>query len=253
MTRVITVRRLGTFGRFGNAMFQYAFAKAYAEKYNAILQTPNWIGQQIFEIDDPPIQNNNLPQTSCDIVPWGTVNIDLLGYFQHHNFLDIMSRSWLRKIFKVRDCWMQNFQRPSNYYIAAHLRRGDYGGLKNIFAIINEISYVNACEKFGLDAQRILWITEENPTKNDFFDSKQLPFLQDFLTIMNANVILRANSTFSWWAATLGNGQVFSPIIGDNRGECEVDFVQGNWPCMANFKKWEPHCPQIHGDLHLKE
>lgn len=253
MSGIITLRRLGTFGRFGNAMFQYAFARAYAEKYNAVLQTPEWIGQKIFNISDPPIQNHNLPQTTCDVVPWGQTNIDLLGYFQHKMFLDIMTRSWLKKVFTIQDRWLKHFEKPMNYYIGAHVRKGDYGGLTSIFAIIKEISYINACDKFGLDSQKLIWVTEENPTCNKIMEDEGIPFLYDFLTLMHANVILRGNSTFSWWAATLSDAKIYSPNVGDNRGECEVDFIEGNWPKIANFKKWQPHCPQIHDDLHLRE
>jgi hypothetical protein len=148
---------------------------------------------------------------------------------------------------------LQRFRKPSDYYIAAHVRKGDYGGLTSIFAIIKEISYVNACEKFGYDASRIMWITEEAPNLDEEMNRENISFLYDFMVMMNANVLLRGNSTFSWWAGTLGNAKVYSPVIDDKRGICEVDFIEGNWPKMANFKKWEPHCPQIHDDLHLKE
>ena len=98
--RIITISTLGKRGRFGNQMFQYAFARAYAEKYNCILQTPKWIGQDIFEIQDPLI-TNKLPQVNCEReYPNGRINIDLLGYFQNYRSLSIMTKTWLKIFIK---------------------------------------------------------------------------------------------------------------------------------------------------------
>jgi hypothetical protein len=57
-----------------------------------------------------------------------------------------------------------------------------------------------------------------------------------------------ANSTFSFWAATLGNAKVYSPVIRGVRGgkpDAYAEFVEGNWPVMAD------NHPNT--DLHLKE
>ena len=61
-----------------------------------------------------------------------------------------------------------------------------------------------------------------------------LPFLEDFILMMNADVVLRANSSFSWWAATLGRGRILSPLVEDRTGMQDVEFVEGNWPKMVN-------------------
>jgi hypothetical protein len=252
MNGIITTKRLGTFGRWGNSLGLYSFAKKYAEMHNCQLQTPSWLGQKVFTINDPPI-TVDLPQTKCDEVPWGKVNIDLLGYYQNTEYLKHLSISWLKKLFTFRDEWKQRFPKKDEYYIAAHIRRGDYAGYSHIFALIQEESYINACRKFGLDETKIVWVREDKPTIEPDLDSQGIGFLPDFMKIVNANVILRANSTFSWWAGTLSEAKIYSPVIGDARGVCNVDYVEGNWPRIANFKKWEPECPQNHGDLHIVE
>jgi hypothetical protein len=73
--------------------------------------------------------------------------------------------------------------------------------------------------------------------------------LPAFYRMMTAMVHFRANSTFSWWAATLGHALVYAPVIKGMTGGkpdqyCKT-FVQGNWPVMAD-------CPQ-NSDLHLAE
>jgi hypothetical protein len=49
---------------------------------------------------------------------------------------------------------------------------------------------------------------------------------------MKARILFRANSTFSWWAATLGNPMlVYSPVVEGLRGlQMDVKFVPGNEP-----------------------
>ncbi len=62
-------------------------------------------------------------------------------------------------------------------------------------------------------------------------------FLRDFFALYNADILFRANSTFSWWAATLGNAQneVYSPVVEGLVGyQNQVKFVKGNWPrCVS--------------------
>ncbi|NJO65433.1 MAG: hypothetical protein HC836_47270 [Richelia sp. RM2_1_2] len=94
---VIQCTCLGKMGRFGNCLFQYAFARAYAEKYGAVLEVPEWIGEKLFGLKDkrPSLK---LPKTNIDQVPWGKVNIDLCGHFQHKQFLDILNRNSLKMV-----------------------------------------------------------------------------------------------------------------------------------------------------------
>jgi hypothetical protein len=73
--------------------------------------------------------------------------------------------------------------------------------------------------------------------------------LPSFYRLMTAPILFRANSTFSWWAATLAENQrVFSPVIkGLSSGDpvyCS-EFEAGNWPQMTTSP--------INTDLHLRE
>jgi hypothetical protein len=52
--------------------------------------------------------------------------------------------------------------------------------------------------------------------------------VNDFFLMMKCKNLFRANSTFSWWAATLGDAQVFSPVVGQRTGWLDVEFVEGN-------------------------
>ena len=55
MKEVILMSTLGSNGRFGNQIFQYAFLNIYAKKYDLDIKTPSWIGHDLFGHHDSPI------------------------------------------------------------------------------------------------------------------------------------------------------------------------------------------------------
>jgi hypothetical protein len=232
-------------GRFGNQLFQYAVARKYAELHGARLETPDWVGRRLFDLDDPPI-SRPLSQMAMNHLPWGRVDIDLFGYFQFQEAVERLSVNELRRWFAFRSEWLSRFERPKPYYIAANLRRGDYLEFDRYFAIVTKQSYVSACEKFGLDVDAMIWVCEEFRQPNPVWDESGLGFVADFLTVMHADVVLRANSTFSWWAALLGQGQVFSPLVGDRTGYQTVEFVEGNWPRICDSKNVTLRVTDLH-------
>jgi hypothetical protein len=229
-------------------LFQYAFARAYAEKYDCILQTPSWIGQHLFNIKDSPIIHK-LPSFNCEKqIPNGQINIDLFGYFQNSQCLSLMTRSWLKSIFKFKEEWEQKFVKELN--IVGHLRRGDYLKFDKVYCIIKESSLYKACEKFNLNKEDMTIILEDD---KKFYSSvpPELQFLPDFMLMKNAKILLRSNSTYSWWAGVLGNGMVFSPIVDDKVGWNDVNYVEGNYPKFLDVKN--TNYSSIHNDLFLKD
>jgi hypothetical protein len=104
--------------------------------------------------------------------------------------------------------------------LAVHVRRGDYlykdhhmHGLVQMHAILNEVNY--SLSKHNFDS---LTIFTDSPDQVDLeqFSSFSIPVYLDpggdsievFKRMCNANGIIGANSTFSFWAIILGN-----PII----------------------------------------
>jgi len=224
---IIQFTQLGKFGRFGNQMFQYAFARAYAEKYGCILEIPTWVGEKIFKnVSHSPI-SKHCPRTSLDEIKWGQVNIDLFGYFQKKEFIDILSEAKLREWFVLQDKWLEFFINLKTYAIA-HLRRGDYQTLyADVFCIISKESYQRAFKKFGVQEQSVYWRAEESQVKWRYIDDDIL-FLPDFFEMMNVQHLFRANSTFSFWAGFFNKNKVYSPVVGNKVGVNDVEFVEGN-------------------------
>ena len=235
---IIQFTQLGKFGRFGNQMFQYAFARAYAEKYNCTLEIPSWIGEKIFKnVSHQPI-SKHLKRTPVDKVLFGEVNIDLFGYFQKQEFINILSEAKLREWFTFQDKWLEYFVNLKSYAVA-HMRRGDYQTLyANVFCIVSMLSYQRAFEKFGVREHDVFLKTEETQVKWRDLDS-DLMFLPDFFEMISAEHLFRANSTFSFWAGFFNKNKVYSPVVGNKVGLNDVEFVEGNESsivaCNNNF------------------
>lgn len=218
-------------GRFGNKLFQWAHAKAVADRDGLELVTPDWEGQEIFQIERTRKKHRE----------------DLLlgGYAQNQDSL-IYTRAQCREWFKFRP-WVQDLvwsiTLPSKFAVG-HRRVGDYAGSGMV--VCSQGSYDRAFAKFCPGQSDLLMVTEENPAQHPAFTGN-LAFVPDFLQLMYASTLFRGNSTFSWWAATLGHGQVFSPVVAGLVGgqEHDVEFVEGNWPRFCDL-------PNI-TDLHLQE
>ena len=90
----ITLSTLGSNGRFGNQIFQYAFLRICAKYYNLDFETSDWIGEYLFGHHDVKISSDlplikeeeiflsseyNLAKDSNSLR-----NVDLYGYFLCH-------------------------------------------------------------------------------------------------------------------------------------------------------------------------
>jgi hypothetical protein len=227
-------------GRFGNQIQQYVVARKYAESVGAELEVPGWVGRDIFGLTDRAY-SRELPETSDPSL--GQTDIRLSGFFQTQRWVGTLSRSEIRRWLVVRPELLESCSIPTERYTAAHLRQGDYLG-NPFFANVPQRSYLRACEKHGLTLDA--WAREDIPRHvRDIDDSYS--FLPDFLVLLRASVLLRANSTFSWWAAALGDADVYAPVVTDHVGEYDADFVRGNWPAIAGHERCGVE------DLHLPE
>lgn len=201
-------------GRWGNKLFQYCFAKAFAKQKGYQLIIPSWEdGRNMFYLDG---------------ITGDTGDIVLTGYAQDQASM-IYTREEAKEWLRFRTPIVQSEE------ILCHRRVGDYFSAG--YVVVSHQSYLDAAEQFGFDPKELQFVTEEqNPNG----------YLQDFRRLTSAKVLFRGNSSFSWWAATLGNSRVFAPIIEGLQGgkEQHCKFVEGNWPRCANL--------EFVTDLHLK-
>lgn len=177
------------------------------------------------------------------------------------------SRAHLKHIFEFSDevkrlKAYRRYHDMQGLYDVAHLRRDDVSDVAynrshaQGYSVLSKDSYLRAFEQFGYDADDILWVSDdytghwhvgrkmrhllgwEYPVGAKYDPSVIFDWLDDFLKLYFARTIFRANSSFSWWAATLSpTARVFSPIIDrqhiygvDGMEELDVAFVEGNHP-----------------------
>lgn len=178
-----------------------------------------------------------------------------------------LSRSHLQQIFEFSDEVKQlavyrRYAEMQGLYDIAHLRRDDISDVNynrshvQGYSVVSKASYRRAFEKFGFDADSMLWVSDDYtgqwhigrkmryrgnwtyPEGAEYLPGIVFDWLEDFLKLYFARTIFRANSSFSWWAATLSpTATVYSPVIDrkhiygvDGLEEIDVDFVEGNHP-----------------------
>ena len=251
-------------------MFQYAFARSYAERHGYELHTPPCILQRIFQIDDPPAVDN-FPLMAGDhsktgygfgVLEDGAYDVELTGQRQHQEELTY-TRSDAKRWFKLRPEMEELIKDVPSMEVVANLRRGDYAYACNPFVVVSEQSYIDACDQYGIDKSKVYFLNGEThyrvpeiPVESEWIHlnateqgklnggGERLDFLPDLVLMMRAKILLRSNSTFAWWAATLGDSErVFSPDIrainpheadiGPYRSPQHVTFVEGNHMPMA--------------------
>jgi len=228
----VSTIRVNLIGRFGNQMFQYAWARAYAQQYGAYLITSRWIGEQIFDL---PYHESSLLSDVPHTLP--------AEYHQDQASL-IYTRKQVKEWFRFKpEVEKILSDNVGGFQVVCHLRRGDYKDLG--YVVVSTKSYHDAIQELHLpDGGWTHFVSEENSYKIDGLPD----FLPDFYLMMKkSTILLRANSSFSWWAATLGDAKVYSPVIEGLEGGREqlCRFVPGNHPRFANL-------PFV-TDLHLPE
>lgn len=232
-------------GRLGNIFFVYCHARAWCEQNNYELSMHPWIGEQIFNIPEAVRPEKHKP----DVV-WPE------RMYQHQNDL-IYTRKQVRQWLQFKDSVLEKLSPIKSADVLLDVRQGDdmiAAGL----VCLSEWSYILAVGKAGYNFYSAEWERfPKNPTRLPAFTGNvdacglgvTAVSIPAFYRMMIAKVHFRANSTFSWWAAVLGNAKVYAPVIKGMTGgvpdQICTKFVEGNHPCMAQ-------CAQ-NSDLHLAE
>lgn len=232
-------------GRFGNLLFIYAYARAYCEQNGCELCLPPWIGEQVFDI---PLANRT-PAGRCDRVMPEDMH-------QNQDSL-IYTRAQVRDWLKLKPAILERLSPVlSNRRPVLLDRRAGNDYLGAGLVSLGTQCYLEATKERGYSLEECEWEIDTSPTRLPAFAGDVTASglnttwvsLPAFYRMMTAKVHFRANSTFSWWAATLGDAKVYAPLIRGVRGgvpNAHAEFVEGNWPVMAD------NAPNT--DLHLVE
>jgi hypothetical protein len=139
----ITMSTLGANGRFGNQLLQYGFLRMYGAEHGLSVEAPDWIGRDLFDLDDPLLAGELPPvrETEVDLVaslnrqdPRVWRNADLWGYCCYPTGALRRYRDRFRGLFRpgrrvaplVAAAEARLRERGDNV-VAVHLRRGDFG------------------------------------------------------------------------------------------------------------------------------
>jgi len=254
---IVRFSRLGNYGRFGNQLFQYAFCRAWAEKHDARLELPPWVGDFLF----PNASREDITREAVapcgEWLPPEHFSVDIIGYCQKPHHLATYTRERAREWFSILPA--VRMPRFRSWYIACHLRHGDYRDYPGFWPVIERVAFERAVEAHGYDPKDIVWVSEENPHPSTVVlppvppslsflrmgprwpRDYDLKFLPDWQILLDAPVLFRSNSSFSWWAGELTDHEaVYSPDIDMRTGSVEeIEFVPGNHP------KWWPTGPEM--------
>jgi len=232
---------IGTNGRFGNQMFQYASLMGIATKQNCLYGIDYTVGNKIpwnHFTDDEKINKDtlvlpksfNLSALHCvekyKILHEGYENyhfdpkffnigddIHLHGYFQTEKYFKHIESS-VRSEFSfkpdiVEDASSYLKDKQSHETVSIHVRRGDYLTLKHHGSC--DLSYYSsALSHFTDKSYNFIVVTDDiNWAKSTFVGSDNFYISESrnqfidmcIMTLCNHNII--ANSTFSWWGAWL--------------------------------------------------
>jgi hypothetical protein len=232
---MISFSRIGTYGRLGNQLFQYAFLRITARKLGVRFYCPRWDGDDIFDLDDG-LERAESPEGidrefDADPEPGYTPRAlaigdgtEIRGNFQSEKYFPSreLVLGWYAFKPSLKEAVARKYS-PSSMLdtVSLSLRiDGDYANTREYFPL-----YPPSFYERGLQAVRsrgrVLVFADRPDLAREFFRPLRhhdLHFVTDLngpeqlylMSLCRANII--TNSTFSWWGAWL-NDRVDRTIV----------------------------------------
>lgn len=237
---MITSLNIGSNGRLGNQLFQYAICFATAKELNTELIIPqeNILHENpfvkchlydLFNLKTKTAKNlkvNNIFKEPCNtednIINYDYKNLihtipdntSIEGWFQSYKCF-IKYEDELKSQLLIHDNIIFDAKQILKNYnnkkiVSIHVRRGDYvTGYSHLF-YLNDIQYIQEAityfkgdYNFLITSDDIEWCKMNLANYKNFYFSESNNDLLDFalMSLCDHNII--SNSTFSWWAAFL--------------------------------------------------
>ena len=221
---------LGSYGRFGNQLLQYAFVRLHASEHDLIAEFPDWIGRDLFDLDDllPSASLPRADEKDFDVsdalsrTGRTLAGHDVAGFFCGSTAAWGDRAAQFRALYtpggKIRpllDRAWHALECAGRTVVAIHMRRGDFGYGKYWIAPPEwYLAWLSAIWP-GLD-KPVLYVATDDETVVPRFaefspwDARRLDvhipgadFMVDHHVLRNADKVAISNSTFSFTAAML--------------------------------------------------
>lgn len=215
-------------GGVGNQLFQIAAGYAYAKKHGKklIINPSHWSAGQgtspliykdtIFKNFEygsyytRDVIGYHEKRFNYDEIPYYPGNVSLNGYFQSLKYFEECKDEFI-SLLNLPDVRELNQDKKN---IAFHIRRGDYINHAHIHYVCDTDYFNRLFDKFDVEENKILLFTDSFHTVY-----KEFPKYKDMLIYSNwdngeilelvymskCDILVGSNSTFSWWAALIGN------------------------------------------------
>jgi Glycosyl transferase family 11 len=233
-------------GGFGNQLFQLAYALALSHNFDLPIRLQMQKGPFPFALEVLGIENNQnfrlvdgnfihveRPRHSfrcgfyeykhhgSNFVP--VINpprhLILNGYFQSEKYFDSIALQLREILIKKLSLTLIN----SHLEYVAHIRLGDYVRKRNISLVhgyIDESYLESALKQLGWSQGKpLIIVTDDVSSFRSLFPKyaslsykiQSSGLLEDFRMIVSKQHKVISNSSFSWWAAWIGQGSVVAP------------------------------------------
>jgi hypothetical protein len=228
-------------GRMGNQLFQYAFALSVQKRFRtlAIIDDRLWtdIINQYFSVKGifhyklvkriiykfnkaPEIYQEGNEDVQTFLSTCVKNSINYYAYFQSEAYFSNI-KDTIRERFRIKRPFKEEFQRKygalfsNNKILAIHYRIGDYVNWNNEDLgggdfTLPESYYKNALAQVSnLDDYLVVLVTDDIracDSRTSYLTNKKIisdTEIMDFQIFMNADKLIIANSSFSWWGAYL--------------------------------------------------
>jgi len=230
---------LGAIGRFGNQVLQYGFLRLYAERHGLALETPPWIGRELFACCEPPVTPGRAVLTELELGVFEAgfesrepaEGVDLWGWFQVDTATLARQQRLFREILQPRPAIAERLEAAvARLYaggrtpIALHLRRGDFQPrwghplvdrcyvttpmaqyrewLEGLWPTLERpVLFVASDEAVDVGAE--LGAFEHETARSLGTEMPEAPFYPDFYLLSRCAALATSNSSFSFAAAML--------------------------------------------------
>jgi FkbM family methyltransferase len=232
--KMISMNCLGSIGKLGNQMFQYAALRSLAKKFNYEYCFPsknfklNDEDLDLFDcflLDNEEKRNTDFyviesknPGFDDNIFDKCPNQVDLIGYFQDVRYFE-NNREDIKKCFTFKDNIFRASQDIFNSIpstgdvISLHVRRGDYLNFAQ-HPVLPLSYYIEALNFFDENIPVLVFSDDIDwAYSQDIFQGKRFYFSRNSSNAMDlcmqtfCTYHIIANSSFSWWGAWLSNSK----------------------------------------------